>query len=64
MWVLREGELLDVRMLGETELDESLRCASGDGVEAWLNSLMCLDAAKVSGILSVWFGCWRGTGDA
>ena len=42
VWVLREGELLDVRMLGETELDESLRCASGDGVEAWLNSLMCL----------------------
>eukprot|EP00299_Pterocystis_sp_00344_P008290 c3081_g1_i1.p1 GENE.c3081_g1_i1~~c3081_g1_i1.p1 ORF type:complete len:1038 (+),score=231.72 c3081_g1_i1:245-3115(+) len=35
-----------VRVLKEIELEEPLRYAAGDGIEKWLNSLLCLDAAK------------------
>ncbi len=35
------------RMLREIELEEPLRYAPGDGIERWLNSLLCLDAGKV-----------------
>ncbi len=35
-------------MLKEIELEEPLRYSTGDGIEKWLNGLLCLDAAKVS----------------
>jgi len=35
------------RTLHEIELKESIRYASGDPVEAWLNKLLCLDASAV-----------------
>eukprot|EP00300_Choanocystis_sp_HF-7_P007698 c15461_g1_i1.p1 GENE.c15461_g1_i1~~c15461_g1_i1.p1 ORF type:complete len:1046 (-),score=255.99 c15461_g1_i1:31-2880(-) len=41
-----EGGSSGVRMLREIELEEPLRYATGDGVEAWLNNLLCLDATK------------------
>ncbi len=41
-------------MLHEITLIESIRYADGDPVEAWLNSLLCLDAGTVPRILS---GC-------
>ena len=35
------------RTLHEIELKESIRYASGDPVEAWLNRLLCLDASSL-----------------
>lgn len=40
------------RTLHEVTLSESIRYQSGDSVEAWLNRLLCLDAAVSSGLLS------------
>lgn len=42
------------RILHEVTLKESIRYADGDHVEAWLNSLLCLDATTVQRITS---GC-------
>ncbi|XP_067937796.1 RNA cytidine acetyltransferase-like [Watersipora subatra] len=42
------------RVLHEVSLNESIRYAEGDHVEAWLNQLLCLDATKVAKISS---GC-------
>eukprot|EP00301_Raphidiophrys_heterophryoidea_P001079 c10539_g1_i2.p1 GENE.c10539_g1_i2~~c10539_g1_i2.p1 ORF type:complete len:888 (-),score=260.61 c10539_g1_i2:407-3013(-) len=38
--------LVTARVLREIELTEPLRYSVNDGVEAWLNALLCLDAAK------------------
>lgn len=34
------------RLLTELQMDEPIRYSSGDGVEAWLNTLLCLDATE------------------
>ncbi|XP_020080248.1 RNA cytidine acetyltransferase 1-like [Ananas comosus] len=34
------------RLFKKIELNESIRYASGDPIESWLNSLLCLDVAK------------------
>lgn len=34
---------LSARTLHELSLDESIRYAPGDGIEAWLNKVLCLD---------------------
>lgn len=42
------------RSLREITLNDPIRYASGDGVESWLNNLLCLDATVVKSIQS---GC-------
>lgn len=42
------------RVLHEIQLSESIRYKNGDDVEAWLNSLLCLDASSVAFLQS---GC-------
>jgi N-acetyltransferase 10 len=39
---------LKARTLREIQLDEPIRYSSGDNVEKWLNSVLCLDATVVS----------------
>lgn len=34
------------RLFKKIELNESIRYASGDPIEAWLNNLLCLDVAN------------------
>lgn len=48
------GGTTSSRMLVELSLNESIRYATGDPVEKWLNDLLCLDASVVSRISS---GC-------
>lgn len=40
----KTGDLSGGRKLREISLDEPIRYARGDGVEKWLNKLLCLDA--------------------
>ncbi|RWS12857.1 N-acetyltransferase-like protein [Dinothrombium tinctorium] len=40
------------RVLHEVSLNESIRYANGDDVEAWLNQLLCLDATNVEQVPS------------
>lgn len=48
------------RLFKKVELHESIRYASSDPIESWLNGLLCLDVANyIPNISRYVFYCWR-----
>lgn len=46
MYINQITDFIAGRIFKKIELSESIRYASGDPIESWLNGLLCLDAAN------------------
>lgn len=52
MHVIANFYYLSGRLFKKIELSESIRYASGDPIESWLNTLLCLDVSNAIPSLS------------